>query len=92
MARSPAKSLPSRKRPSPAPVPKLSRRITVSLVREGDGYVAQAIEVDVVSQGDTLDEALANIQEALELYFEDAPDLPSIAPLITSVEVHTARS
>jgi predicted RNase H-like HicB family nuclease len=50
---------------------------------ESGWYVAQCLEVDVVSQGKTVDEALANLQEALELYFEDEP-LPTVAP----VEVH----
>lgn len=39
--------------------------------REGDWYVAQALEVEVASQGKTRKQALANLQEALELYFED---------------------
>lgn len=39
--------------------------------REGDWYVAKAVEVEVASQGKTAKEALANLQEALELYFED---------------------
>ncbi len=38
---------------------------------EGDHYVAQCLNVDVASFGGT--EALANLREALELYFEDAP-------------------
>lgn len=41
--------------------------------REGEHYVAQCLNVDVSSFGDTEAEALANLQEALELYFEDAP-------------------
>ena len=41
--------------------------------REGDHYVAQCLDVDVSSFGDSEDDALANLREALELYFEDAP-------------------
>ena len=37
-------------------------------------WVAQALNVDVSPFGDTLEEARSAIQEALELYFEDAPD------------------
>ena len=41
--------------------------------REGKYYVAQCIPVDVSSFGRTKDEALKNLREALELYFEDHP-------------------
>jgi predicted RNase H-like HicB family nuclease len=40
---------------------------------EGQHFVAQCLNVEVSSFGDTEAEALANLQEALELYFEDAP-------------------
>jgi predicted RNase H-like HicB family nuclease len=48
--------------------------------REDRHYVAQCLNVDVSSFGDTEAEALGNLQEALELYFEDAPlsDVSSI--------------
>ena len=39
--------------------------------KEGDYLVAQCLNVDVSSFGDTKEEALANLQEALELYFDD---------------------
>jgi predicted RNase H-like HicB family nuclease len=48
--------------------------------KEGDYYVAQCLNVDVSSFGDTKDEALINLQEALELYFEDN-DHPEITPI-----------
>lgn len=41
--------------------------------REGGHWVAQCLNVDVSSFGDTKAAALGNLQEALELYFEDAP-------------------
>lgn len=40
--------------------------------REGEFYVAQCLNVDISSFGKTKSEALKNLQEALELYFEDA--------------------
>lgn len=40
---------------------------------EGEHYVAQCLDVDVSSFGDSEDDAVANLREALELYFEDAP-------------------
>lgn len=41
--------------------------------KEGEFYVAQCLNVEVNSFGKTKQEALNNLQEALELYFEDAP-------------------
>jgi predicted RNase H-like HicB family nuclease len=50
---------------------------TAVLHREDDLYVAECPEVGTVSQGDTIEAALANLKEAMELYLEDFP-LPSI--------------
>jgi predicted RNase H-like HicB family nuclease len=41
--------------------------------KEGAFYVAQCLNVEVSSFGKTKEEALSNLQEALELYFEDIP-------------------
>jgi predicted RNase H-like HicB family nuclease len=41
-----------------------------------DVFVAQCVEVDVASQGPTVDEALHNLEEAIELYFDDESALP----------------
>jgi len=43
--------------------------------KEEGGFVSQCLNVDVASCGDTKKEALANLREALELYFEDEGDL-----------------
>ncbi len=50
----------------------MTRQLTAIIEREGDGYVALCPEVDVASQGDTVDEARNNLKEALELFFETA--------------------
>ena len=50
----------------------MSKRLTAIIEREGEGYVALCPEVDVASQGDTVDEARNNLREALELFFETA--------------------
>jgi predicted RNase H-like HicB family nuclease len=55
--------------------------------REGEHYVAQCLNVDVSSFGDTEADALAKLQEALELYFEDAP--ASDAAQVEAAEVRT---
>ena len=39
--------------------------------QEGEYYISQCLNVDVSSFGDTLQEAIDNLNEALELYFED---------------------
>ena len=68
----------------------MKQRFTASISREGEWYVAQCLEVDVASQGETEDEALANLREALELYFE--PPTPTKQPRIRSVEVETGAA
>ena len=50
----------------------MSKELTAIIESEGDGYVALCPEVDVASQGETVTEARANLQEALELFCETA--------------------
>ncbi len=50
----------------------VNKTLTAIIEREGDGYVTLCPEVDVASQGDTIDEAKNNLREALELFFETA--------------------
>ncbi|MDA0733628.1 MAG: type II toxin-antitoxin system HicB family antitoxin [Chloroflexi bacterium] len=45
---------------------------TALIEREGDGFVALCPELDIASQGDDVEEARRNLQEALELFFETA--------------------
>ena len=47
-------------------------RLTALIEREGDGYVSLCPELDVASQGKTIEEARDNLREALELFFESA--------------------
>ena len=61
---------------------------TASVWKEGQWYVAQALEADVASQGESVDEALANLREALELHFE--PPIPSSTPDLRRIEVEVA--
>ncbi len=48
--------------------------VTVTPDHEAGGYVARAVDVEVASQGETEQEALDALTEALELYFEDDED------------------
>ncbi|MCE4619559.1 MAG: type II toxin-antitoxin system HicB family antitoxin [Desulfurococcales archaeon] len=49
-------------------------RVRVIVWREEDMYVAREVATGVTSQGKTVDEAIKNLQEALELYLEEAPE------------------
>ena len=49
------------------------QRVTAVIEREGDGYVALCPELDIASEGDTIEEARHNLQEALALFLESAP-------------------
>lgn len=50
----------------------MTKSLTAVLIREDDGFVALCPEVDVASQGATVEEAKRNLQEAVELFFECA--------------------
>ncbi len=50
----------------------MAKQLTAIIEREGNGYVALCPEVDVASQGDSIEEAKNNLKEALELFFETA--------------------
>ena len=53
----------------------MEKQLTAIIEREGDGYVSLCPELDIASQGGTIEEARDNLREALELFFESAsPD------------------
>ena len=61
--------------------------------KEGSHYISQCLEVDVSSFGKTKKEALANLQDALKLYFEDIPLPKKIEvknPVIASIKLQHA--
>ncbi len=63
--------------------------VTVVVSREDDRFVAQCLEVDISSFGDTQEEALAMVTEALELWFENAPVPDHFSrPVVTTVDLH----
>lgn len=47
-------------------------KLTAVIEREGDGYVSFCPELDIASQGETIESARHNLREALELFFESA--------------------
>lgn len=73
----------------------MKRLLTALLTREGDGFVALCPEIEVVSQGDTVEEAKANLREAVELFLECASALEieerlSSESYISAMEVEVA--
>ena len=65
----------------------MKRKFTATIWREGDWHIAQCIEVDVISQGETEQEALKNLAEAIQLYFESPTAAASTAPKLMTVDV-----
>jgi len=63
------------------------RTFTAVLHNEEDLYVAECPEVGTVSQGYTIEEAIANLKEATELYLEEFPMPEVTRPLMTTFEV-----
>ena len=50
----------------------MTRQLTAIIEREGNGYVSLCPELDIASQGETIEQARENLREALELFFECA--------------------
>jgi predicted RNase H-like HicB family nuclease len=50
----------------------MKQTLTAIIEREGNGYVALCPELDIASQGDSIEQARNNLREALELFFEAA--------------------
>ena len=68
----------------------MKKELSASVWQEGEWFVAQALETDVASQGSSVDEALVNLREALELHFE--PPVATVAPEIRRIEIEVATS
>jgi len=66
-------------------------RFTTVINKEGKWYVAYCVELGVVSQGKSIEEAKKNLKEAIELYLENQPKikkfLPKESPLVTTLEL-----
>lgn len=50
----------------------MNQKLTAIIEREGSGYVALCPQLDIASQGDSIEQARENLKEALELFFETA--------------------
>jgi len=65
----------------------MSRILTAVVHQEAEWFVADCPEVGTVSQGRTVEEAIANLKEATELYLEEFPHTEFSKPLVTTFEV-----
>ncbi|ABD42411.1 protein of unknown function UPF0150 [Methanospirillum hungatei JF-1] len=68
------------------------KQLTAIIEREGDGYVSLCPELDIASQGDSVEDARNNLREAIELFFETASQFEIQTRLhqevyVTSLEV-----
>ena len=68
----------------------MKETFTAVVWQEGERFVAQCREVDIASQGETEQEALDNLREALELHF--TPPVATIVPQIRTVEIEISAA
>jgi predicted RNase H-like HicB family nuclease len=66
---------------------KRHEQLTAVIEREGAGFVSLCPELDIASQGATVEEASANLREAIELFFETADPSEVDRRLHTEVSV-----
>jgi predicted RNase H-like HicB family nuclease len=65
----------------------MKQRLTAIIEREGEGFVALCPELDIASQGESVESARENLREALELFFECAPPEEVARRLATEVYI-----
>jgi predicted RNase H-like HicB family nuclease len=68
----------------------MKRPFTATVWKDGTWYVSQCLELDIASQGETEEEALANLKEALELHFE--PPQATRPSKIRTIEVEVGAA
>lgn len=68
----------------------MKRPFAATVWREGNWYVSQCLEVDVASQGESEEQALANLKEALELHFE--PPTATHPAKVRTIEVEVGAA
>jgi predicted RNase H-like HicB family nuclease len=74
----------------------MSKTLTATIWREENGFVSLCPELDIASQGDTIEEAKANLKEAVELFFETAhpneiSERLNLGIYITTLEVEVGQ-
>ena len=68
----------------------MKRNFAATVWQEGEWYVAQCLEVDIASQGESETEALRNLKEALSLHFK--PPIATVVPKVHRVRVDLRAS
>ncbi|PWU06397.1 MAG: HicB family protein [Terriglobia bacterium] len=68
----------------------MKRPFAATVWREGNWYVSQCLEIDIASQGETEEEALSNLREALELHFEEPQ--ATRPPNVRTIEVEVGAA
>jgi len=68
----------------------MKQTFTARVWKEGKWFIAQCAQVDVASHGRTEKKALANLREALELYFE--PPTATIIPKVANIKVNVGAA
>jgi predicted RNase H-like HicB family nuclease len=66
----------------------MSVKVTVIIQKEDNWFVAKCVENNIASQGKTVEEAITNLTEALQLYFkDDANIIEHSQTLVTTLEI-----
>ena len=66
----------------------LSMEFTAAITQEGSLFVARCLEVEVTSQGESTDDAVENLKEALGLYLEDHEEpVVLVHPTVTTFQL-----
>jgi predicted RNase H-like HicB family nuclease len=68
----------------------MKRPFPATVWREGNWFVAQCLAIDIASQGETEQEALDNLKEALELHFQ--PPIATQPPAVRVIEVEVGAA
>jgi predicted RNase H-like HicB family nuclease len=68
----------------------MTRPFAATVWRVGDWHISQCLELDVASRGETEEEALANLKEAIELHFE--PPQASRPPKVRMIEAEVGAA
>ncbi|PKB72120.1 MAG: HicB family protein [SAR202 cluster bacterium Io17-Chloro-G6] len=66
----------------------MKHQFTAVVSQEDEWFVAQCLELDIASQGETQEKALINLREALELHFDDPR--ATVIPNVRSIEIEVA--
>lgn len=65
----------------------MSLKYSVIIEKEENWYVAKCIDNNIASQGKTIEDALKNLKEAIELYYEDEEPINPKEIFVTTLEV-----